>query len=90
MEAGGFIGFYVAGTVNKSYWDKTTSGMDNARAYIPRIGFTGSTDEIVGLITSEMEALTAVSTEWSTNDWNFGTRSQYPALRNYELVGNPP
>ena len=88
--AGGFIGYYIAGTVNKSYWDKTTSALDNARAYIPRDDFTGSTDGIVGLTTLEMEALTAVSTEWNTNDWNFGTANQYPALRNFELAGDPP
>ena len=91
-DAGGFVGYYIAGTVNKSYWDKTTSGLDRGVAYEPDgIPVTSThADEIVGLTTSEMEVLTAVMTTWSPNDWNFGSTSQYPALRSYELDNNVP
>ena len=87
--AGGLIGYYFAGTVNKSYWDETTSGV-NRKVGRTSTDFTGNTDEIIGLSTSEMQSLTALVTQWNHNDWDFGTTSQYPALRSYELDNNVP
>ena len=88
--AGGLIGFYFAGTVSASYWNETTSGVNRKVGRTLTTNFTGNTDEIIGLSTSEMEALTAISTTWSTNDWDFGSISQYPALRSYEVDNNVP
>ena len=69
---GGFIGDNWAGGNNtNSYWDKTTSGMS-------------SSDGGVGKTTTELQSptgATGIYSSWSTNDWDFGTIQQYPALK---------
>ena len=69
---GGFIGDNWAGGNNtNSYWDKTTSGISNS-------------DGGIGKTTTELQSptgATGIYSSWSTNDWDFGTIQQYPALK---------
>ena len=77
---GGLVGDNERGTVTNSYWDTRTSGQGS--------GSPGS-----GRTTSQLQSPTSYSgiygswnvdiDEDNTNDnpWNFGTSSQYPALR---------
>ena len=64
----------LVGTVNislvfDSYWDQTLNS---------RLSSVGS-----GRTTAEMQetTLSRVYTNWSTNDWDFGSNQQYPTLR---------
>ena len=85
---GGLIGWNASGgTITDSYWDTTTSGRTT--------GFSGQAKT-----TAELQLPTAASGIYSTwnvdldgdgtanNLWDFGTNSQYPALRaNFDGVG---
>ena len=68
--AGGLIGFSKdSPTVNKSYWNSQTTGQ------------TTSTGGGTAQTTEQLQGLTATTTGWSADDWDFGSDSQYPALR---------
>ncbi len=62
-------------TVSDSYWDSTISGTTTAGA-----GVGKSTSELQTPITA-----TGIYADWSTDVWDFGTDSQYPALKNLRL-----
>ena len=70
-RVGGLVGFFSRGTIRSSYWDKTTSGMSSSDG-----GVGKTTEELQSPTTS-----TGIYSSWSTNDWDFGTREQYPALK---------
>ena len=63
--------------ITQSFWDIDTSGIPVATS---RHG-TGKT-------TAEMKALTgdAASTNWGTDEWDFGDSTQYPALKRGDSV----
>ena len=68
---GGLIGSNIGDNVRNSYWDKTTSRMSS--------GSGG-----VGKTTTELQSpttATGIYSSWSTNNWDFGTREQYPVLK---------
>ena len=68
---GGLIGVKTGGTNRHSYWDTETSG---------RVTSAGG----VGKTTEELQSptrATGIYSSWSTNNWDFGTRAQYPALK---------
>ena len=79
-SSGGLVGDDEGGTITNSYWDTRTSGQGS--------GSPGS-----GRTTSQLQSSTSYSgiygswnvdiDEDNTNDnpWNFGTSSQYPALK---------
>ena len=79
-NVGGLIGLFEGGSINASYWDKQTSG--HATGVLP-----------FGRTTAQLQSPTSYSSlygSWnldingdSVNDdpWDFGTSSQYPALR---------
>ena len=79
-NAGGLIGLFEGGSINASYWDTQTSG--HATGVLP-----------FGRTTAQLQSPTSYSSlygSWnldisgdSVNDdpWDFGTSSQYPALR---------
>ena len=70
-RVGGLVGHNWQGPIMNSYWDKTTSGMLRSAR-----GVGKTTTELQSPITS-----TGIYSSWSTNDWDFGTREQYPALK---------
>ena len=58
-------------SITNSYWDKTTSGMSG-------------NDGGAGKTTTQLQSptgATGIYSSWSTNDWDFGTSEQYPALK---------
>ena len=79
-NAGGLIGLFEGGSINASYWDKQTSG--HATGVLP-----------FGRTTAQLQSprsYSGIYGSWnldidgdSVNDdpWDFGTSSQYPALR---------
>ena len=72
-SAGGLVGYSnSSGNITDSYWDKTTSGMSRS---------AGGTSKTTIKLQSPMTA-TGIYSSWSNNDWDFGTREQYPALKN--------
>ena len=85
-DVGGLVGWQRSSSINNCFWDTGTSGLTTS---------AGGT----GKMTTEMQMLTAGAFEttsnpngsgWSTNNWDFGTTSQYPALRSYEKEGSNP
>ena len=79
-NVGGLIGvsrgvFIV--TISNCFWDKDTTGRTNS---------AGSPND-KGLSTTALKALTATSTNWNTNNWDFGDNTQYPTLRTLEASG---
>ena len=71
-SSGGLLGYNSSSReIVASYWDTEVSGMSS--------GYYG-----VGLTTEELQSpttATGVYNRWSTRDWDFGTRAQYPALK---------
>ena len=65
-----------ANTVTSSYYDDDSSKL------------TGETVQTFGTgkTSPELKKLTDTNTSWSTNDWNFGSTSQYPSLKSYETT----
>ena len=82
-EVGGLVGNAGASaTITGSFWDTTSSVQDMSDG-------TGAT----GKSTADMKALTgeAGSTNWGTDDWDFGDSTQYPALkRGVSVVAGQP
>ena len=75
---GGLVGTLgTSASITASYWNATTSAITNGVGSGTNLGVTSRT-------TTEMYALTATSTGWNSHDWNFGSTSQYPALRSYK------
>ena len=79
---GGLVGQNDNGIITNCFWDKETTKHTTS---------PGSPDE-TGLTTTALQALMAPGTstietqQWSTNDWEFGTNSQYPTLRSRESL----
>ncbi len=72
---GGLIGYKSSGSVTETnYWDVTTSGMT-----------TTSGNAGTGLTTAELQGPTSdngIYVTWDAEVWDFGTSTQYPALKN--------
>ena len=75
---GGLVGWRFGGSVANSYWNKETSGQTSS------VGSGAS----AGLTTMQLQSPTAPNatnpnryTNWNTNDWDFGTASDYPKLK---------
>ena len=69
-DIGGLFGVGF-GTVTDSYWDEDASGLTVS-------------DGGAGKTTSELQTTTdatGIYSAWSGNIWDFGTASQYPALK---------
>ena len=75
-DVGGLVGFDDEGTITNSYWDTDTSGIETS---------AGGTSKTTVELQSPTEA-TGIYSSWGSNNWDFGTSSQYPALR---YVDNP-
>ena len=69
-RVGGLVGYYY-GTEAFSYWDTETSGLGTS------YGGEGKTTEELQSPTSN----TGIYAEWNPDLWDFGTGSQYPALK---------
>ena len=75
-NVGGMSGSYVSGSVTASYWDTQTSGQSTS-------------DGGEGKTTSELQAPTSntgIYATWDNDVWDFGTSSQYPALRDVGAI----
>ena len=70
-NVGGLVGWSLNGTVSNSYWDINTSGIKTSN------GGTSKTTVELQLPT----AATGIYRRWSSDNWDFGTRSQYPVLK---------
>lgn len=70
---GGLIGRNSGSVSSSNYWDTQTSGL------------TSSAGSATGLSTQELQSQTTnagIYITWDTNVWDFGTATQYPALKN--------
>ena len=74
---GGLIGRNDDGDANiiASYWDTDTSGQENSN------GGTGKTKSELQSGIAQSSTANGVYYEWSNSNWNFGTSSQYPAVK---------
>ena len=93
-NAGGLIGT-TTGTAISSYWNVETSGWlisaggVTSKTFLTRqllntVGTIGVTSETTVELQSPLApgtTATDVYYGWSENDWDFGSRTQYPALR---------
>ena len=71
---GGLIGFKNAGDIASSYWDTSTT----------RISTSAGSNDSDGKTTVELQSpITAIGiySMWNTDNWDFGTSSQYPILK---------
>ncbi len=74
-NSGGLIGGDVRGTITASYWDTQTSSLSTSAGG-------------VGKTTSELQSPTSntgIYSTWDGDVWDFGTSSQYPALKGLGL-----
>ena len=71
QNAGGLVGRNRRGTITGSYWNINTSGIRTSA------GGMGITTEALQLPATA----TGIYISWSSKNWDFGTRSQYPVLR---------
>ena len=83
---GGLLGYNNGGSITNCFWDAENTNQPIS---------VGSPKD-AGLTTEKMQMLTAGAFEstsnpdgsgWNAFDWDFGTTSQYPALRTYEESG---
>ena len=74
-NVGGMSGSYVPGDVTDSFWDTGTSGQATSA------GGEGKTTPELQSPTSN----TGIYATWDSNVWDFGTSSQYPALKGLDL-----
>ena len=70
-SAGGLIGALRSGGVVASYWDTGNSKQSDS---------DGGDPKTEKELKSPIDA-TGIYSEWSSNDWHFGTTSTYPVLR---------
>ena len=76
---GGLVGYNYSGSIKNSYWDKQASRRGSSRGGI-------------GKTTAQLQSPTGASgiySKWSTANWDFGTTSQYPAIKYAEHCGAP-
>ena len=71
--SGGLVGAnYGSGTITTSYWDTSTSGQTTSAR-----GASGQTTTALQAPTGA----TGIYSTWDTDQWDFGTASQYPVLK---------
>ena len=73
---GGLAGLNSSGNIMHSYWDTQTSKIKTS------VGGDGE-----GKTTAELQSpmtATEIYSSWSTDNWDFGTNKQYPALKKEE------
>ena len=73
-NAGGLVGETSGGGITASYWDTQTTGQTSS---------AGSEDS-AGKTTAQLQTPTSASgiyATWDPDVWDFGTSSQYPALK---------
>ena len=77
-NVGGLVGWSFRGSVTNSYWNTQTSGL----------AISAGGDGVTSATTAQLQSPTApgmTTTEvyygWSSDDWDFGTSSQYPILK---------
>ena len=71
--SGGLVGAnYGSGTITTSYWDTSTSGQTTSAG-----GASGQTTTALQAPTGA----TGIYSTWDTDQWDFGTASQYPVLK---------
>ena len=88
-SVGGLIGNGSGGSVTASYWQNDDSELpDAARGNVTINGSAGrSATEL-----KAPETNTGIYSQWSTDDWDFGTRDEYPILgygKGIRPVGDP-
>ena len=74
-RAKGLVGLKESGTISHSYWDTETSRITSGNNGI------GYTTEQLQSPTAPGSASTDIYYGWSTNNWDFGTNTQYPILK---------
>ena len=70
---GGLVGLNSSGNIMHSYWDTQTSKI---KASVGGDGEGKTTAELQSPMTA-----TEIYSSWSTDNWDFGTNKQYPALK---------
>ena len=70
-NVGGLVGRVQAGDITASYWDTNTSGHTS--------GSNGEAKSTTELQTPTDDS--GIYANWDADQWNFGTNSQYPALK---------
>ena len=70
--------------VSRSYWDSTINNTGITTA--ANLDGTSQTTAALQMPTNE-NAATGIYADWSTDDWDFGTPEQYPALLYNEVAG---
>ncbi len=71
QSVGGLVGRNRRGTITGSYWNINTSGIRTSAGGM-------------GITTEELQLpvmTTGIYINWSSKNWDFGTRSQYPVLK---------
>ena len=73
LSSRGLVGAnYGSGTITTSYWDTSTSGQTTSAR-----GASGQTTTALQAPTGA----TGIYSTWDTDQWDFGTASQYPVLK---------
>ena len=82
-DAGGLIADGASNTVTDSYWDTTTTGQTQSQ----------DSPNTSGLTTSQLQqptGATGIYATWPAGTWDFGTATQYPALKaDHDRDGSP-
>ncbi len=88
-SVGGLIGNGSGGSVTASYWQNDSSNLpDVARG---NVTINGSAGRLATQLKAP-ETNTGIYSQWSTDDWDFGTRDEYPILgygKGIRPVGDP-
>ena len=77
-QVGGLLGFSSTGmgSVSGSYWNTETSGIAAATGEEHKYGYGKTTSEL-----QTPTSATGIYANWAATKWDFGTASDYPALK---------
>ena len=77
-NAGGLLGFSSTGmgSLSDSYWDTETSGISATEGEEHKYGYGKTTSEL-----QTPTSATDIYKDWAASKWDFGTASDYPALK---------
>ena len=82
MERGGLVANNDSGSISDSYWNVMIAGIEDAETTRSiSNGATGLVSEQLKAPTMPGSTLTEVYFNWSTDNWDFGTPDEYPALK---------
>ncbi|MXX98623.1 MAG: cadherin-like beta sandwich domain-containing protein, partial [Gammaproteobacteria bacterium] len=84
-SVGGLVADLSDGNILRSYWATDLSGLNYSGGFSSDyLNYRGVTSAALQTATTTSTKIGAVYYNWNSNNWDFGTTADYPALRYYD------